>query len=68
LTKEDWAYRFIAPAGMTGLWQVTKRGGNDMSAEERINLDVTYAQNHSFWFDMKLLLKTPFAVIQKENV
>ena len=68
LTKEDWAYRFLAPAGLTGLWQVSKRGGDDMSAEERIALDVTYAQKNSFWFDLKLLLKTPFSMIQKENV
>ena len=68
LTKEDMAYRFIAPAGITGLWQVTKRGGNDMSAEERIGLDVTYAHNNSFWYDLKILLRTPFAIIQKENV
>lgn len=68
LTKDDWAFRFIAPAGMTGLWQITKRGSNDMSAEERINLDVTYAKNHSFWYDLKIMLKTPFAIIQKEDV
>jgi lipopolysaccharide/colanic/teichoic acid biosynthesis glycosyltransferase len=68
LTKEDWAYRFLAPAGLTGLWQVSKRGGDDMSAEERIALDVTYAQKNSFWFDLKLLLRTPFSMIQKENV
>ena len=68
LTKDEWAYRFLAPAGMTGLWQITKRGGNEMSAEERINLDVTYAKNHSFWYDLKIMLKTPFAIIQKENV
>jgi lipopolysaccharide/colanic/teichoic acid biosynthesis glycosyltransferase len=68
LTKEDMAYRFLAPAGMTGLWQVSKRGGNDMSAEERMGLDITYAKKNSFWFDLKLLIKTPFAMIQKENV
>ena len=68
LTKDDWAFRFIAPAGMTGLWQITKRGSNDMSSEERIKLDVTYAKNHSFWYDLKIMLKTPFAIIQKENV
>lgn len=68
LTKEDWAYRFMAPAGITGLWQVSKRGQDNMSVEERINLDVTYAKEHSFWYDMKILLRTPFALIQKENV
>jgi lipopolysaccharide/colanic/teichoic acid biosynthesis glycosyltransferase len=68
LTKEDWTYRFMAPAGITGLWQVTKRGKDDMSAEERIGLDVTYAKKNSFWFDLKIMLKTPFSIIQKENV
>ena len=68
LTKEDWAYRFLAPAGLTGLWQVNKRGGDMMSAEERIALDISYAKQNSFWFDLKLLLKTPFCMIQKENV
>ncbi len=68
LTKEDWAYRFMAPAGITGLWQVTKRGQEDMSAEERIGLDITYAKKNSFWFDLKIMLKTPFSIIQKENV
>ncbi len=68
LTKDDWAFRFIAPAGMTGLWQITKRGRGEMSAEERIQLDVTYAKNHSFWYDLKIMLKTPFAIIQKEDV
>jgi lipopolysaccharide/colanic/teichoic acid biosynthesis glycosyltransferase len=68
LTIEDASYRFLAPAGLTGLWQVSKRGSADMSAEERINLDVTYAKKFSFWYDIKIMLKTPFAIIQKENV
>lgn len=68
LTRDKWAKRFLAPAGLTGLWQVTKRGKNDMSTEERINLDVTYADHHSFWYDMKIIAKTPLAIIQEENV
>lgn len=68
LTRDLWAKRFLAPAGLTGLWQVTKRGKSKMSAEERIHLDITYADNHSFWYDLKIILKTPFAIIQEENV
>jgi lipopolysaccharide/colanic/teichoic acid biosynthesis glycosyltransferase len=26
LTTDEWALRFLAPAGMTGLWQVSKKG------------------------------------------
>ena len=68
LTRDVWAKRFLAPAGLTGLWQVTKRGKNTMNQEERIGLDVTYAENHSFWYDIKIILKTPFAIIQEEDV
>jgi lipopolysaccharide/colanic/teichoic acid biosynthesis glycosyltransferase len=60
--------RFMAPAGITGLWQVSKRGKSEMSADERIQLDVEYTANYSIAYDMKLLFKTTRAFIQKENV
>lgn len=68
LTRDEWSARFLAPAGITGLWQVTKRGQFDMSAEERIALDVTYAETHNVWVDMKIILRTFGAVVQKEDV
>ena len=69
LTSDQWAKRFLAPAGITGLWQVTKRGGaNVMSADERKQLDIEYAENYSFWYDIKILLKTIPAMLQHENV
>jgi lipopolysaccharide/colanic/teichoic acid biosynthesis glycosyltransferase len=39
-----------------------------MSAEERISLDIKYAEQHSFLMDLKILLKTIPAMIQKESV
>jgi lipopolysaccharide/colanic/teichoic acid biosynthesis glycosyltransferase len=69
LTTDQWSKRFLAPAGITGLWQVTKRGGsNAMSADERKQLDIEYAENFSFWYDMKILFKTIPAMLQHENV
>jgi lipopolysaccharide/colanic/teichoic acid biosynthesis glycosyltransferase len=68
LTKDQCALRFMAAAGITGLWQVTKRGKGEMSEEERISLDVDYAKNNSFMKDMKLLLKTFPALVQEERV
>ena len=68
LTQDAWAMRFLAPAGCTGLWQISKRGKAEMSADERIELDITYAENYSFWYDLKILLKTIPALIQKEDV
>lgn len=69
LTSDAYIERFMAPAGLTGLWQVEKRGGaGKMSAEERKQLDIKYAREFSFWLDMKILLKTVTAFVQKENV
>ncbi len=68
LTSDQWSARFSAPAGLTGLWQVTKRGKSNMSETERKELDNNYASNNSFWGDMALILKTFRTLIQKENV
>lgn len=68
LTSDAWAERFNAPAGITGLWQVEKRGSGVMSEEERKNLDNVYARNHSFLKDIQLIFKTVPALFQKENV
>jgi lipopolysaccharide/colanic/teichoic acid biosynthesis glycosyltransferase len=68
LTTDKYVLRFSAPAGITGLWQVEKRGKGEMSEDERLMLDNTYAQNHSFKNDIKLILKTIPALFQKESV
>ncbi|MEM7551849.1 MAG: sugar transferase [Bacteroidota bacterium] len=68
LTKDEIVKRFNAPAGITGLWQVTKRGKSDMSEYERIRLDITYADRGSFWYDIKIMLMTIPALFQKEKV
>ena len=69
LTSDAYIDRFMAPASLTGLWQVEKRGGaGKMSAEERKQLDIKYARDFSFWLDMKIIFKTLTAFVQKENV
>lgn len=68
LTKDQIAWRFLAPAGITGLWQITKRGRDEMSEDERIQLDMQYAMKNSFWFDLKILLSTVPVMLQKERV
>ena len=68
LTTDEAIERFVAPAGITGLWQVTKRGKAGMSAEGRQQLDITYARRASLGLDLWILLKTPLAVFQSENV
>lgn len=69
LTADSSIDRFMAPAGLTGLWQVEERGkGGNMSAEERKQLDITYGQTYSFILDMKIIFRTLTAFVQKENV
>lgn len=69
LTDDESIDRFIAPAGLTGLWQVEKRGDSGkLSADERKQLDITYGRTYSFALDMKIIFRTLTAFIQKENV
>lgn len=74
LTSGALSKRFLAPPGITGLWQVELRGkGGVMSEEERIRLDNEYADhfegdNYSFWYDIKLILRTIPALLQKDSV
>ena len=68
ITTDKFALRFIAPAGITGLWQVEKRGRGEMSEDERLNLDNKYAKSHSFAYDIRLIMRTIPALFQSENV
>ncbi|HZZ76408.1 MAG TPA: sugar transferase, partial [Puia sp.] len=67
LTTDQCAQRFLAPAGMTGLWQIKKRGREDMSVEERISLDIDYANKYNFMYDLWIMANTPSAIIQKSS-
>ena len=74
LTRGLMSKRFLAPAGITGLWQVELRGkGGIMSEDERMRLDNEYADhfigdNYSFWYDLKLIFRTIPALFQKDTV
>jgi len=74
ITRGLMSKRFLAPAGITGLWQVELRGkGGVMSEDERMRLDNEYADhfigdNYSFWYDLNLILRTFPALFQKDTV
>ncbi|WPV02403.1 sugar transferase [Mucilaginibacter sp. cycad4] len=68
LTSNEWSMRFLGPAGLTGLWQISKRGKEDMSERERKKLDNFYAQKYSIWLDLKIIAGTVPALFQKEKV
>lgn len=69
LTSDEYIERFMAPAGLTGLWQVEKRGNaGKMSAGERKLLDIKYAETFSLSTDISIIFRTFSAFVQKENV
>ncbi|MEG1611513.1 MAG: sugar transferase [Alistipes sp.] len=69
LTGDEYVERFMCPSGLTGLWQVEKRGGRGkLSPEQRKQLDIRYAKEMSLWLDIKLIFRTFTSFIQKENV
>jgi exopolysaccharide biosynthesis polyprenyl glycosylphosphotransferase len=52
-------------SGITGLWQVS--GRNDLPFDKRVELELYYAQNWSFWLDLKILIKTPQALLTRKG-
>ncbi|PYV79663.1 MAG: undecaprenyl-phosphate glucose phosphotransferase, partial [Acidobacteria bacterium] len=51
-----------AKPGITGLWQVN--GRNRVKFDEMVRLDLAYAETWSPWLDIKILLRTPRAVLE----
>jgi lipopolysaccharide/colanic/teichoic acid biosynthesis glycosyltransferase len=53
--------RLEVPPGMTGLWQVS--GRDRMSAAEMMALDLRYARQVSPWLDLRIMARTPAALL-----
>ncbi len=60
---EIWHRRRVLEAkpGLTGLWQVT--GRSKTRFDDMVRLDLRYARSRSLWVDIKILLRTPMAVL-----
>jgi exopolysaccharide biosynthesis polyprenyl glycosylphosphotransferase len=52
-------------SGVTGLWQVS--GRSELNFDERIELELFYAQNWTFWLDIKILFKTIPVVFRRRG-
>jgi exopolysaccharide biosynthesis polyprenyl glycosylphosphotransferase len=61
---EAWHRRriLVAKPGITGLWQV--EGRSRTKFDEMVRLDLRYAKKWSPWLDIKLLLRTPGALVK----
>jgi len=55
--------RFLVPAGLTGLWQVTARARSSFG--EALEMDVAYARGWSLGLDLSLLCRTPLAILRQ---
>jgi len=52
-------------SGVTGLWQVS--GRSEMSDTQRVQVELFYAQNWTFWLDIKILFKTVLVVLLRRG-
>ena len=52
--------------GITGWAQI--HGRNQLSWEEKFELDVWYVDNHSWLLDIKIIIMTFFKVVSREGI
>lgn len=57
-------YTQVLP-GLTGLWQVS--GRNNITYDERVNLDAYYVRNWSVWLDLYILIRTVWVVLMGDG-
>ena len=57
--------RLLVRPGITGLWQVS--GRSDTSYDTRVALDLRYVANPTLLGDLRILLKTPMAVLGRRG-
>lgn len=60
------ARRHEVRPGVTGLAQVS--GRNELSWDERFELDVWYVDNQTLWLDLKILTMTVWKVFRREGI
>lgn len=63
---EDWQQQlFTVKPGITGLAQIS--GRSDLDFDEEARLDISYIENWTFWADLRILLRTPLALIRSRQ-
>ena len=64
-TPEQMRRHEVRP-GMTGLAQVS--GRNNLSWEEKFDLDVQYVNTQNLWLDFKIMFKTAEVMLKKKEL
>ena len=57
--------RLLVTPGCTGLWQVS--GRSNVGFEEMVELDLQYIRERSFFYDIKIILKTVLVLFGSKN-
>ncbi len=62
-----WHRRRILEAkpGITGIWQV--QGRSRTTFDEMVRMDLRYIRNQSLWLDVKILFRTPVAMVSGDG-
>jgi lipopolysaccharide/colanic/teichoic acid biosynthesis glycosyltransferase len=58
--------RLLVRPGLTGLAQVSGRGG--LTREEKLELDVRYVEQGGIWMDVRILASTVALVFGRSNI
>jgi lipopolysaccharide/colanic/teichoic acid biosynthesis glycosyltransferase len=61
LYEEHVIPRLSVKPGLTCFWQI--RGRSDLTFEEWVEMDLQYIREMNFWLDLKILAKTPYAIL-----
>ncbi|MEM7658087.1 MAG: sugar transferase [Bacteroidota bacterium] len=65
LTTDEWVGRFLAPAGITGSWQVARRLNASLSSADQRALELNYAKEASFWRDLYIIGQTLWLLMRR---
>jgi exopolysaccharide biosynthesis polyprenyl glycosylphosphotransferase len=63
--QEHHLERFLVPQGITGHWQVSARANSTFG--EALDMDVGYVRGWSLGLDLRLLFRTPFALLRQRR-
>ncbi|MES2983750.1 MAG: undecaprenyl-phosphate galactose phosphotransferase WbaP [Pseudomonadota bacterium] len=61
----DIAHYYRVSPGITGLWQVS--GRNDVTYDQRVQMDSWYVRNWSLWHDVAIMCKTVPALLKRRG-
>jgi len=61
----DLSRRLLVKPGITGLWQI--EGRSRTTFDEMVRMDLRYIREQCLWLDVKILFKTPLAVLKGDG-